>query len=387
MDKKALLITESSIYSGPDGRVISRGGGEMCFHNIGKSLLKIGVEPMVFSIKEYGDQKDREIIDGVLYERFPVYSRTSPKMLKYLRAAYLRGRGFDFVFLNQFTPHLILPFLKGQKKIVIVHDVYKGEEGPFWTKQYGLLNGLLGSFIEGLQLRFDRKHADKIMAVSEGGKGKIVSALGNDVVDKIVVNPFPVNLTDYKSDVLKENFMLFIGRFVDYKHPEHVLYALKEVKRAVPSFGAVFVAPRIEGKAIKKFKKVQSELGLQDSDIVLKQNASTEEVRDLLARAKFLVQPSFVEGQGIVILEALASRTPVVAYDLPAYSGMLVSGENSLLVPRGDVDIFVRSCVEMLNNYPRYQSGCFSTLDKFSEESFEDNMRKICFISDCLPDA
>jgi len=53
-------------------------------------------------------------------------------------------------------------------------------------------------------------------------------------------------------------------------------------------------------------------------------------MKNLFAKAKIFVQPSYVEGQGIVVLEALASKAPVVAYDLPAYKGMLVNGENCI---------------------------------------------------------
>lgn len=50
---------------------------------------------------------------------------------------------------------------------------------------------------------------------------------------------------------------------------------------------------------------------------------SREEVRDLLSRARLLVQSSFMEGGANAISEALAAGVPVVASDIPGNVGML----------------------------------------------------------------
>jgi glycosyltransferase involved in cell wall biosynthesis len=377
--KRALLVSESSVYLDDNGKLISRGGGETCFHNIAKGLLRIGIQPVVFAIREFVGQKEEEMIDGVLYKRVAVFSRTSPKILKYLRAALKESKGYDYVFMNQFTPHLILPLLgRGfdQKKIVVVHDVYQGEGKDFWAQQYGVLTGMIGNFVEKLQLRFDRKHADKIMTVSEGGRAKLSEFLdgagAKASAEKIFVNPFPIDARDYISDAEKEDFMLFVGRFVEYKHPEHVLYALKKVRERWPGFKAVFVVARVNKLALEKFRVVQNELGLSDEDVVLREGCSMEEVKDLLGRAKVLVQPSYVEGQGIIILEALASKAPVVAYDLEAYKGMLIGGVNCELVAKGDVERFADACACVLERHEVYRDGCGVTLRDFSTERFAE---------------
>ncbi|MBI4235197.1 glycosyltransferase family 4 protein, partial [Candidatus Peregrinibacteria bacterium] len=346
--KTALLITESSVYTNQKRELIVRGGGEMGMHILGKQLIKLGVKPMVFAIREYVDQKEVEVIEGVYYKRFNVRSRTSLNLLRYLRAALRMSREVDFVFLNQFVPHLLLPFLKCIRKIAIVHDVY-GSFG-FWIKQFGFFKGFFGYFVEKLQLRNDRKYADRIMAVSDYGKMQIAKFLGNEVLNKTVVNSWPLESPKvFVAAIKKNNYALFVGRFVDYKNPEHALLALKKIRFVYSDFKLKMVISRIDEQVLGKFEKLRANLGFAESDIELIFDCSHRELYGLYAEAKILLHPSSVEGLGIVCLEALAHKTPVVAYDLPAYRGILLHRKNAILAPLSDIENFSKGALEVLN--------------------------------------
>ncbi|MBT3864721.1 glycosyltransferase family 4 protein [Candidatus Peregrinibacteria bacterium] len=388
--KKALLVSEASVYTDDSGKVVARGGGEVCFHNIAKGLLKLGVEPVVFAIREFDEQKESEEIDGVKYIRYPVRSKISFGVLKYLREAALRAMDFDYVFVNQFAPHLILKKLVGRgagvrdlrpKLIAVVHDVYVPEGALFWLKQYGLVTGLVGPFLERLQLRRDRKFADVVMTVSESSKGKLMDRFGEVLGEKIVVNPNPFELVGRErvegGGAEKENFILFVGRFVGYKHPEHVLYVLKKIREVYPDFKAVFVVSRILPKVLKKFETYLKRLGLSADSVQFIENCRKDELVDLFGRAKLFVQPSYVEGQGIVVIESLSQGTPVVAYNLRAYEGMLRSGENSELVKKGDKGALALASLKILGRYDEYCEKCVVDEGDFSEEKFVERLRKI----------
>ncbi len=224
--KKALLISESTVYIGDKGKIMARGGGEVYVHNLAKLLLKLDIQPVVFGIREFKEQISEENIDGVLYKRSSVYSRMSFSLFKYLKEALKEAKKYDFVFVNQFVPHLVLPFIGhgGRvKRVAIIHDVYREGGLKFWIKQYGFFTGIIAWIVEKFQLFFDRKYSDVIMTVSEGSKRKIISAIGNKIAEKVVISPSIVYRRDDLANVGKENLILFVGRFVDYKHPEHAL--------------------------------------------------------------------------------------------------------------------------------------------------------------------
>ncbi|MCL4543447.1 MAG: glycosyltransferase [Chloroflexi bacterium] len=72
----------------------------------------------------------------------------------------------------------------------------------------------------------------------------------------------------------------------------------------------------------------------------------TEDAIRLLRSVRILVSPSFEEGFGMAILEALASGTPVVAWDLPVYREVFPRGLKR--APVGDVDSFASHVCELL---------------------------------------
>lgn len=61
-----------------------------------------------------------------------------------------------------------------------------------------------------------------------------------------------------------------------------------------------------------------------------------DDIRPLLAASSVLVIPSRQEGQGIVALEAMTARVPIVATRVGGLAQMLTEGENALLVPPND---------------------------------------------------
>lgn len=64
---------------------------------------------------------------------------------------------------------------------------------------------------------------------------------------------------------------------------------------------------------------------------------SPEDVRKEMSRAVGLVVPSMSETFGLVILEAYASGTPVIASRLEAFAGLVQNGENGLMFEPGNV--------------------------------------------------
>lgn len=388
--KRAILISESSVYTDKKGALISKGGGEGSFHKLAVALVGLGLETRVFAIREFSEQKAREVIDGVSYVRYPVRSKTSLRIFGYLRAAVREarrgfgGKGADYVFVNQFSPHLVLPFVgrgaSGTRKLIaVVHDVYRDKGMSFWIRQFGLVAGMTGAFVERLCLRFDKKYADSILTVSEESKRRILSAFGGKFGKKkgrgaasraCVVVTWPVGGDGEKragkpgagervgERVLlkdKKDFILFVGRFVDYKNPSHVLHVLKEIKKKWPQYIAVFVVSRVEGKVMKEFTDLRYTLGLTLKDCVVLENVSYDELQRLYKEARLLVHPSFVEGQGMVLAEALAWHTPVVAYDLEAYEGVRAGTRGVKVVSPGEgVHGLVKAVSVVLNDYPKW---------------------------------
>ena len=366
--KKALILTESTVYC-DKGKFVAQGGGEMSMHLLAKGLLSLGLEVKVLGIREYAVQKQSERIEGVDYCRFNVRSRTSFKLWSYLRSAIVESKNHDVVFVNQFTPHLVLRNLSG-KRVAVVHDIYGSLK--FWIDTYGLFRGVLGCFIERLQISMDNKYADRIMAVSSYGKQRLGKFLSKTSIDKVFVNSWPV--VERVDEERARDIILFVGRFVSYKNPDQAVRAFAEIKKRHANLKMVMVCSRKEKAVMKMVRGLLEDLSLCSDEVEIVEGCDQERLRAYYARAKVLLHPSEVEGLGLVCLEALACGVPVVAYDLPAYSGMLRDGETGFLVKKGMVGDFVKASVEALE-----KSWLVKLPESFKRERFLERLRVVVF--------
>lgn len=82
------------------------------------------------------------------------------------------------------------------------------------------------------------------------------------------------------------------------------------------------------------------------------------------------------ESFGIVLLEGMASRTPVVASDLPGYRNVAVTGREALLVPPGDVDALAAALRRVLND-PQLASSLVAAGEPRAESFAMDRLAEI----------
>jgi glycosyltransferase involved in cell wall biosynthesis len=107
--------------------------------------------------------------------------------------------------------------------------------------------------------------------------------------------------------------VIWIGRVHAQKGIEEMLQTLVHLKDRVANFSAVLV-----GRLETDLRPRIDQLGLS-SAVTFTGFVSDEEKLRLFKSSRLFVMPSHYESWGIVVGEALACGTPVVAYDLPAY--------------------------------------------------------------------
>jgi len=74
------------------------------------------------------------------------------------------------------------------------------------------------------------------------------------------------------------------------------------------------------------------------------------DVAKMLASSDIYVHPSKVEAAPLAVLEAMASKLPIIAFDLPYYKGYLINGVNSILLPLNNVNLLVETLYTLLND-------------------------------------
>jgi glycosyltransferase involved in cell wall biosynthesis len=123
--------------------------------------------------------------------------------------------------------------------------------------------------------------------------------------------------------------VLAIGRLIEQKDHATLLEAFARVHRTHPEARLAILG---WGPREPPTKELVHKLGLDDAAFVL----GRVEPRDWLARADVFAHTSQWEGFGIVLLEAMLARLPVVATRVSAIPEIVVDGKTGLLTPPGD---------------------------------------------------
>lgn len=188
-----------------------------------------------------------------------------------------------------------------------------------------------------------------LIAVSEHARRTIVDHLGGDAV--LIPNgvrvarfrdaePFP----DWDNPT-----MLFLGRLDEpRKGLDVLLRALPAVCDQVPDARLVLVGP---GDPDEVLADVPDHLR---AHITCLGRVSEADKARALASADVYVAPNTGgESFGIVLLEAMAAGTPVVASDLEAFERVLDAGTCGVMFPVGDASALATSLVDLLTDADR----------------------------------
>lgn len=165
-----------------------------------------------------------------------------------------------------------------------------------------------------------------------------------DFKGKVFEMPPPINVeAANKVDSIKENEVCFVGRHLDFKCPDDVVYAVGKIKEeARPSINFIGshndrVRKRISDKARPLGVEVKFYAGVDDYEKFL-----------LIKRSKVMIIPTKFEGFGMPPAEAIYCNVPVICYELPVTRH--VYGDAVQYVKSADVNGLAKKLKDLLEN-------------------------------------
>ncbi len=193
-------------------------------------------------------------------------------------------------------------------------------------------------------------HAQAIIAVSEGMRRDILAAYPQVDPSRVHVVHNGIDTDAYRPDAsvealerhgvpLDRPYVLFVGRITRQKGLAHLLAAARDFAE-----GTVLVlcasspdTPEMGEEIAQAVEVLRAERGA-DSVIWIEEQASLDDVRQLLTHARVFACPSVYEPLGIVNLEAMACEAPVVASAVGGIPEVVVDGVTGLLVAYDSAD-------------------------------------------------
>ena len=124
-------------------------------------------------------------------------------------------------------------------------------------------------------------------------------------------------------------------------------YALEALRRAGGEFPDAHLAIAGDGEKAAELRRLAAALGVADRVHWL---GWRQDALDLMAAFDVLLVPSLWEGFGLVLLEAMSRRLPVIASRVSAIPEVVKHGETGYLIEPRDVDALAKAISRLLRD-------------------------------------
>jgi len=236
------------------------------------------------------------------------------------------------------TPWGASVFLRGKYALTIYDLLYR---------RYPKIASLKARLYEGLVSKWVALRAETIFTISEFVKKDIEEFLG--VTENRIVNIRgaagkvyrPLGDSDINGSAIdkygiKKPFFVYLGNFRPHKNLKTLLEAFSRIKNQesrIKDISLVLIGD-VDAKGrdqdSQNLLKLLKQLKLQDRVIMTGRIVDDREVAAILNEAVALVHPSFHEGFGLTVLEAMSCGTPVIAANTTSLPEVV--GEAGILV-------------------------------------------------------
>jgi phosphatidylinositol alpha-mannosyltransferase len=188
------------------------------------------------------------------------------------------------------------------------------------------------------------------------------------------VIPNGVAIPEHADPAGRENRIVFLGRHEPRKGLQVLLRAWPEIRRQT---GARL---RVLGADPLQVRLLLTRIRVSDDGVDALGFVSEAERTEELLKAKAFVAPSLHgESFGMVLTEAFACATPVVASDIPGYRDVMTP-ETGVLVPANEPRVLAQATVSLLADEPRRQQLGAGARRRARAYSWDDIGRRLLAI-------
>ena len=349
---------------------IERGGAEKQLLTLAKEQVQSGIKVVVIFLKGKPELKKEFEESGIEVNQLLVgknFLRQISLLSKHLRK-------------NPSPVHAHLPRSELLAAIVIPNKYFiftRHNSEPFWPGGPRI--------ISNLQSKFVCKRASQGIAISNAVKsylikrGEIPAGYIIDVVyygfqKDSSTNSVGLNIITSLINSQSSNFKIgTIGRLVPQKDYPTLLSAFSNVLKSVPNAELYVVG---EGYLQKELIELSKSLGVISKVHWL---GKTEYINEFLSKIDLFILPSKYEGFGLVLLEAMVAKKPIIAANnssVPEVLGETYEG----LFPTGDVNALAQQIKTIIgdNNFSeRLVQSYASQLELFDSSNMNKKIENV----------
>ena len=212
------------------------------------------------------------------------------------------------------SPYMNVPFLPcgATKRVVTLHDVFHLANPQYYSRLKQLM-------IKPFYYSSTRK-SDLILTVSEFSKQEIVKFCGKRLASKIktIYNGCDIDVSKVNPADRDFRYLLFVGNVKPHKNLKNALLGFQQLNNLNLRFVIVGKKEGFVTGDSEVFETV-NRLNANGERVVFTGNISDDELYSWYKDATALVQPSYYEGFGLPIVEAMQFGLPIACSDIPVF--------------------------------------------------------------------
>jgi len=205
----------------------------------------------------------------------------------------------------------------------------------------------------------------------------VPTAIFKNVFTKVgiesIVFPNMVDIERFNTIKKKSAPIFLAAKSLDlYSNVSCLVKAFAEIKKHEPLAQFLIAG---QGPEKNNLEKLINELNL--SDVIFLGNKSYEEMPDVFSSATIFLHGTKHESFGIVLVEAMASATPVISTNVGGIPELIENGKNGILVDYDDHFSMASAAIELLRNKNKYQAiveNGLKTSEKYSGEKLTNRL-------------
>ncbi len=312
-------------------------------HHIAAGLSQVPEDDMISFAKDTGFRV--VVIPSLIRDIHPFFDIHALLKLYFL---ILRGR-YDIVHCHTskggFIGRLAARLANVKCIIYSPHgDIFEGYFGKIKTRFFIWLE------------RFSARFTDKIITLTKSGIEPYIKAgIGQKSQFDYIYNGIDVEslrkrkvgrIQKRQEIGVEDDCFLIVtaGRLVPVKGYTYLVAALAQVITEIPNIRLVFLGDgELRGELLGQVKT----LGLEKQVLFL---GMRSDVPEIISCSDLFVLPSINEGFGVVLLEAMAMKCPIVATNVGGVPEVVLDGETGILVPPGDPVQLARGIIRLLKD-------------------------------------
>lgn len=164
--------------------------------------------------------------------------------------------------------------------------------------------------------------------------------------------------------------IISVGRIEMIKGHHFLIDAMPEVLKEFPQTKLQILG---DGTERETCQAQVNKAGLQDN---IEFMGFVPQPYQYISSSDIVIQPSFFESFGLVFIEGLALKTPIIAFDVPAGNEILENDKTALLVPKGDADALAEKIIYLLKNPAIAKQIAENAYEKYKKDFTTEAMVK-----------